>query len=196
MSSVNNVAVRILPEAQIDASLDAKLRAYLIELFPNWDSIFRTRRAWHEATPVFTVLATDASENVVGHVAVVERAISTEWNVRYAAASFQGVSVLPPYRRQGLASRLLDAALDESRRLGYQFAILFCREPLVKFYERNGWKLPYDPMIMWRDRELPVHMQSDYPMYRELTSQPIPEGQLDVHNPFDYPASLGKKETS
>ena len=188
MSSENNVAVQILPEAQIDASLDAKLRAYLIELFPNWASIFQTRRAWHDATPVFTVLATDESENVVGHVAVVERTISTEWNVRFAAASFQGVSVCPSRQRQGIAPRLLKTALEESRRRGYKFAILFCREPLVKFYERNGWKLPYDPMIMWRDRELPIHMQSDYPMYRELTSEPIPEGELDVHNPFDYPA--------
>ncbi len=181
-----------MSEARIDASLDAKIRAYLIEIFPHWAPIFRRRRAWHDAVPVFTVLATDASDAVVGHVAVVERTIATEWNVRYEAASFQGVSVLPERRGRGLASRLLQTALDESRRRGFPFAILFCREPLVKFYERNGWKLPYDSMIMWRDRELPIHMQSDYPMYRELTRQKLPEGPLDVHNPFEYPPSFQK----
>ena len=184
MSSEQQITIQTLSEEQIDAALDAKLRKHLCEIFPNWASVFNTRRAWHDAVPVFTILATDASGEIVGHIAVVERTITTEWNARFAVASIQGVSVDPSYRGTGLSARLLDAALEEWRKLGYLYAILFCRKPLVPFYERNGWKLPHDPMIMWRDRELPIHMQSDYPMYQELTSEPLPEGQIDVHNPF------------
>ena len=164
MPSEEQISVAIIPEFEVDEALDAKLRAFLCELFPNWESIFKTRRTWHDAKPIFTVLATDKNGAIAGHVAIVERTISTEWNCRYPVASVQGVSVAP--------------------NLGYPYAILFCREPLVQFYSRLGWRLPYDPMIMWRDRELPIHMQSDYPMYYELTQEPFPGGSIDVHNPF------------
>ena len=184
MSFDHSATIRVLPESEIDRALDERLRAFLCELFPNWESIFQTRRAWHDAAPVFTALATDEYDNIVGHVAIVERRVSTEWNARFPVASAQGVSVAPAFRKTGLSTRLLDAAIEESRRRGYLYAILFCRRPLVHFYQRNGWKLPYDSMIMWKDRDLPIHMQSDYPMYRELTSRPLPEGPLDVHNPF------------
>lgn len=181
---IETIKIEVIAESDIDEELDASIRLFLREIFPNWDKIFRERRAWHDATPEFTALATAPNGAIVGHVAVVERTITTEWNCRFPAASVQGVSTLPAFREEGLASALLKRALEESKRRGYLYAILFCREALVRFYEKNQWKLPYDSMIMWRDRELPIHMQSDYPMYRELTKTPLPEGQLDVHNPF------------
>lgn len=195
---VEAATLRTLDESQIDAATDREIRRFLVETFPNWADIFRTRRAWHDARPVRTVLATvppsdannaarligDAPFRVVGHVAVVERAITTCWNWRYAVAGVQGVSVAPEFRKTGLSTRLLDVALAESTKLGYPFAVLFCREPLVPFYERNGWRLPNDSMIMWKDRELPIHMQSNCPMYRELSGETFPEGPIDVHNPF------------
>lgn len=184
-----SATIQTLDESQIDATRDREIRRFLVETFPNWADIFRTRRAWHDARPVRTVLATvpasdDAPFRVVGHVAVVERAITTCWNWRYAVAGIQGVSVAPEFRKTGLSTRLLDVALAESTALGYPFAVLFCREPLVPFYERNGWRLPNDSMIMWKDRELPIHMQSNCPMYRELSGETFPEGPIDVHNPF------------
>ena len=190
---VEAATIQTLDESQIDATLDCEIRRFLVETFPNWADIFRTRRAWHDARPVRTVLATvpaSAAEpnavgfRVVGHVAVVERTVTTCWNWRYAVAGIQGVSVAPEFRKTGLSTRLLDVALAESTALGYPFAVLFCREPLVPFYERNGWRLPNDSMIMWKDRELPIHMQSNCPMYRELSGETFPEGPIDVHNPF------------
>ena len=197
---LESATIRTLDESQIDATLDREIRRFLVETFPNWVDIFRTRRAWHDARPVRTVLATvpasepspESSEpsgvgvdfRVVGHVAVVERTVTTCWNWRYAVAGVQGVSVAPDFRKTGLSTRLLDVALAESTALGYPFAVLFCREPLVPFYERNGWRLPNDSMIMWKDRELPIHMQSNCPMYRELSGETFPEGPIDVHNPF------------
>lgn len=193
---VEAATIRTLDESQIDATLDREIRRFLVDTFPNWADIFRTRRAWHDARPVRTVLATVPSAptsesepsgvgfRVVGHVAVVERTVTTCWNWRYAVAGVQGVSVAPEFRKTGLSTRLLDVALAESTALGYPFAVLFCREPLVPFYERNGWRLPNDSMIMWKDRELPIHMQSNCPMYRELSDETFPEGPIDVHNPF------------
>ena len=195
---VEAATIQTLDESQIDATLDREIRRFLVDTFPNWADVFRTRRAWHDARPVRTVLATvptsatsnaESAQNevdfrVVGHVAVVERTVTTCWNWRYAVAGVQGVSVAPDFRKTGLSTRLLDAALAESVALGYPFAVLFCREPLVPFYERNGWRLPNDSMVMWKDRELPIHMQSNCPMYRELSDETFPEGPIDVHNPF------------
>ncbi len=184
MTSERPVNIEILPESRIDPTLDAKLRVYLSAIFPNWASIFKTCRMWHDAKPVFTVLARTSDGEIAGHVAVVERMITTDWNARSPVASVQGVSVAEPFRKTGLSVKLLDVTLDESRRRGYKHAILYCREPLVHFYERNGWRLSEDSMVMWRDREYPIHMQSNCPMYRELTDEPFPEGPIDVHNPF------------
>ena len=101
-------AIQTLDESQIDATLDREIRRFLVDTFPNWADIFRTRRAWHDARPVRTVLATVPSSapsnaeparnevdfRVVGHVAVVERAITTCWNWRYAVVLREGVSCL------------------------------------------------------------------------------------------------------
>ena len=182
--AIDRIRIDVLEEADVDKTLDLRLREFLCRIFPNWESVFRTRRAWHDAPPVYTALARDPSGNIAGHVAVVERTITTNWNFRYLVASVQGGSVAESYRKTGLSTRLLDVALEEARRRRYPFAILFCREPLVHFYERNGWKLPDDSMIMWRDRELPIHMQSNCPMYRELGEERFPEGPIDVHNPL------------
>jgi len=177
--------IELIPESQIDGELDKKLRAFLSEIFPEWSEIFQIHRAWHEAVPVFSAVAFDSNRQIIGHVGVVERTISTCWNWRYTVASFQGVSVHPNCRKTGLGKQLLKMALHQSTVQGYPFAILFCREPLVPFYQANGWLLPEDSMIMWRDRELPVHMRSNCPMYRQLAGQKWPEGPIDVHNPFD-----------
>ncbi|MEV7617771.1 GNAT family N-acetyltransferase [Streptomyces sp. NPDC089799] len=51
-----------------------------------------------------------------------------------------GVAVAPDLRGQGLARLVVDAALDHARTLGPRHGLLFCRPPLVPFYERLGWQ--------------------------------------------------------
>lgn len=184
-SALTGVTVELLLESRIDPTLDRAIRNYLTGIFPEWGPVFAERRAWHDASPVFTILARRHNE-IVGHIGVVERTISSCWNWRYLVASFQGVSVAPALRKTGLSILLLEKALAASVARGYPFAILFCREPLVHFYQRNGWSLPDDSMIMWRDRDLPIAMRSNCPMYRLLADVPLPEGPIDVHNPFEY----------
>lgn len=52
-----------------------------------------------------------------------------------------GVAVAPDTRGQGLARLVVDAALDHARTMGPQHALLFCRPPLVGLYQRLGWHL-------------------------------------------------------
>lgn len=52
-----------------------------------------------------------------------------------------GVAVAPDMRGQGLARLVVAAALDHARTMGPQHALLFCRPPLVQLYQRLGWHL-------------------------------------------------------
>lgn len=179
------VQFEIVPEEMIGPELDRKLVRYLSGLFPEWGAVFAKERAWHDARPVWTTLARNG-DSIVGHVAAVERTITTGWNWRYKVASVQGVSVLPDWRNRGIGRKLLDLTLDEARRRHYPFAIIFCKEPLVPYYQSLGWRLPDDSMIMWKDRALPIAMRSNCPMFQTLADTPFPEGPIDVHNPFGF----------
>ena len=185
-----------LDENAIDAALDVRIREHLSRCFPDSPDKFQKYRVWHNLSPEYTVLVRqcDLSEightlrkneeaSVIGHVAVVIRTITTTWNWRYNAASIQGVSVAEEFRHTGLATRMVEHALNEAKRRGYLYAVLFCKEPLVPFYESLGWRLTDDSVIMWNEQDCPITMRSNCPMVKELTGQPFPEGPVDVHNP-------------
>lgn len=50
-----------------------------------------------------------------------------------------GVAVAPGMQGQGLARRVVAAALDHARTMGPEHALLFCRPPLEPLYQRLGW---------------------------------------------------------
>ncbi|MFJ4526377.1 GNAT family N-acetyltransferase [Streptomyces sp. NPDC088810] len=52
-----------------------------------------------------------------------------------------GVAVAPGMQGQGLARLVVTTALEHARTMGPQHALLFCRPPLVPFYQRLGWHL-------------------------------------------------------
>ncbi|GHT13120.1 hypothetical protein FACS1894170_08740 [Planctomycetales bacterium] len=174
--------ISLVEEDGIDAPLDAAVRVLLCQCFPAWSSIFEKHRTWHSSPPIFTLIASDKGQTV-GHIAVVVRTITTTWNFRYNVASIQGVCVSPDNRHSGLATEMLHMALDEIKRRGFLFAILFCKEHLISFYTSLGWKLADDSVVMRNKDDLPITMRSNCPMYYELGNETLPEGPLDVHSP-------------
>lgn len=174
--------LEIVDEKNMTAELDARIREALRACFPDWQDIFQERRTWHSTPPIFSVVAKEG-EKIIGHIAGVVRTITTTWNFRYNVVSIQGVCVLPEARHTGLAHQMLRMALDETAERGFLFAILYCKEHLVPFYTSQGWKLADDSIVMWNQRDLPISMRSNCPMYYELGDVPLPEGPLDVHSP-------------
>jgi len=189
-----------LDESEIHAALDSRIREHLRFCFPDSPEKFQLHRVWHNTKPEYTVICRAGgakcpplstvlgdrkleNDTVIGHVAVVIRTITTTWNWRYNVASMQGVSVAPEFRKSGLAAQMLERALDEAKKRGYLYAILFCKEPLVAFYEKQGWRLTDDSVIMRNEQDCPIKMRSNCPMYKELTETPFPEGPVDVHHP-------------
>jgi len=174
--------VEIVEEADLQPDEDRQIRELLCLCFPEWTEIFCLHRQWHSTSPIFSVLVREKGQ-IVGHIAIVVRTITTTWNFRYNVASIQGVCVAPDKRHAGLACRMLHEALREADRRGFLFAILYCKEYLVPYYIAQGWKLADDSVVMWNSRDLPIAMRSNCPMYYELSDVPLPEGPLDVHSP-------------
>jgi len=175
-------SIEIVEEDNLQPDEDRQIRELLCLCFPDWAETFRHSRLWHSTPPIYSVIAR-RGEQIIGHIAVVIRTVTTTWNFRYNVASIQGVSVVPDHRRTGLARRLLQVALQEAARRGFLFAILYCKEFLVTYYTSQGWRLADDSVVMWNSRDLPISMQSNCPMYYELKNVPFPEGPLDVHSP-------------
>ena len=177
-----DLPIEIFEENDLQSDDDWQMRELLCFCFPEWSDIFRQHRIWHSTPPIYSVIIREKGQ-IIGHIAVVVRTITTTWNFRYNVASIQGVCIAPKKRRAGLARRLLQAALQEAERRGFLFAILYCKEFLVPYYLSQGWKLADDSIVMWNSRDLPISMQSNCPMYYELGEVLFPEGPLDVHSP-------------
>jgi predicted N-acetyltransferase YhbS len=64
----------------------------------------------------------------------------TVGGVDIEAVGVGGVAVAPDVRGQGLARRVVGAAVEHARTMGPERALLFCRPPLVGLYERLGWR--------------------------------------------------------
>ena len=174
--------IEIVEEHDFQLDEDRQIRELLCLCFPDWAEIFRHCRLWHNTPPIYSVIVRQEGQ-IIGHIAVVVRTITTTWNFRYNVASIQGVCIAPDKRGSGLAHRLLQKALQEATQRGFLFSILYCKEFLVPFYASQGWKLADDSVVMWNSRDLPISMRSNCPMYYELTDVPFPEGPLDVHSP-------------
>ena len=50
-----------------------------------------------------------------------------------------GVDVLPEFRRQGLAERLLKQVIADAKKEGRKGLVLTCKERLVHYYEKLGF---------------------------------------------------------
>lgn len=49
------------------------------------------------------------------------------------------LAVLPEYRKQGIARRLMSHFADEARQQGKQNILLMCKQHLIAYYERMGF---------------------------------------------------------
>ena len=54
--------------------------------------------------------------------------------------SIFGLDVIPEYQHQGLASRLMEHLIEDAREKGRKGLTLTCKDRLIDFYERFGYK--------------------------------------------------------
>ena len=75
------------------------------------------------------------------------------------------VAVHPDRRGQGIGEKLLDALLDEARKLGLREAMLMCQESLIGWYDRVGFRetgLVHDEHggVRWHDMAMRLNAQT------------------------------------
>jgi len=163
------IDIRVIEDAgHLDDGLDAAIRRTLAICYPHHRDMFSRTRHWRGHIAAYRVIAIDADGStsptvvvtntpavrtpvdtpamtaptdapiVAAHVAVVDRTIRVgDASVR--AAGIAQVAALPPYRKTGLIDRVLARTIDEAMQRGFDMGLLFCREPVRRVYERNGW---------------------------------------------------------
>ena len=116
----------------------------------------------------------------LGQVGIIERQI-TCGGVPVRVAGIQSLAVAPDWRRSGLSQRLMTAAMQEARRRGMGFGLLFCVPELEGFYARMGWRR-IDRAVAMRDaagRPVPLTAKN-ISMELALAGDPLPPGPIDL----------------
>ncbi len=96
-------------------------------------------------------------------------------------AGIQSLAVAPDWRRSGLSQRLMTAGMDEARRRGTPFGLLFCVPELDGFYARLGWRR-IERAVTMRDeagRTVPLTAKN-IAMELALADDPLPPGPIDL----------------
>ena len=168
-----------IPEADISPALDQAIRRMLCECFPADAEAFSRARCWHESSPAYTVVCRER-DRVLGHVAIVERQIACG-PTPLLVAGVQSLAVVPAARRTGLSGQLMNRAMDEARRRGIPWGLLFCVPDLSAFYGRLGWRKIDRPVTMQDEHGRPTALPAkNIAMVLDLSSARLPDGPLDL----------------
>jgi len=88
----------------------------------------------------------DADGRAASHVGILKHTVSAGGQA-VVVGGVGGVVTVPEAQGHGYAQRLMrHAAAYMCEELGVEFGFLFCRDQLVAFYERLGWRLVTGPV--------------------------------------------------
>lgn len=170
---------RIVDETQIDEKLDAELRRGLTIAFPKYEQTFQRHR-YIACEPAYRVIIEDG-EMVIAQVAIIDRTV-TVGSEPLRVAGVGLVYVLPDYRKKGYSSPVLAASMEEAKRQGYDFGMLFTSVPKIsKVYLDHGWVQILDRQVTCiesDDNEVDLGPERAK-MYYVLDNPDFPDG--DIH---------------
>lgn len=171
---------RISDEAAIGPELDAAIKIGLCVAFPADVSVYSRVRAWHDSWPSYTLTLQDG-DDAAAHIAVVDRTVRVGEEASVRVAGLQNVYALPQYRGRGLAVQGLQLAMDEARRRGFDFGLLFCIPPLEKVYAPLGWLgAGGRDIVRVEDGEEKPLPAKNICMYFPLGDRPFPDGPIHL----------------
>jgi predicted N-acetyltransferase YhbS len=173
--------IRIMPEHAITPTQDRAIRELLCACFPADAASFNRSRGWHASMPLYSILL-DNNGILCAHVGVVDRTIRAG-NEPVRVAGIQNVGVHPACRGQGLADRIMIAAMNEARTRGFDCGLLYCVPRLEKVYQRTGWITLPGAAITCRDHLTGQTVQipsKNIAMYHPLKLAAFPAGPIDL----------------
>jgi nodulation protein A len=172
--------IRIIDEDQITSGLDREIKDGLCRCFPPDVEVFSKSRAWHGSSPAFTVIGLEAGK-IVAHVGIVDRTIRVA-DVLIRVAGIQNVFVLPEWQKRSLSAEVMNSAMAEASRHGFDCGLLYCIPELEKVYCRCGWQRIADRDITRIDennQELPIPGKN-IAMFYPLQLTTFPDGAIHL----------------
>jgi predicted N-acetyltransferase YhbS len=83
---------------------------------------------------------------LISHLGIVERRVVAVGGQPIQLSGIGGVITHPAWRRRGIASAVLEQAVEFIRNeLTAEFCLLLCREEIAPLYARFGWKCVEGP---------------------------------------------------
>jgi predicted N-acetyltransferase YhbS len=139
---------------QLPPVLAAQVRAFQRIQWPFLDQ--RSDLLWDFAArpdaPAHFVIA--EGEVLISHACVNRRRIEVQ-NQPLEVFGLSSVFTYPAWRGEGYAGQVVDAATDYLRASPADMAMLFCGEPLEKFYAQRGWSAAREAHILFGTRDSP-----------------------------------------
>jgi len=171
--------IAYLPDASVDAALDAEIRTLLTTCFKKpQDTIFATQRYFREPYPDRWV-SRDAEGRLVAHIGVHAKTVQAA-GIIHPIAGIAEVCVHPDYRGQGTVGRMLEIVHDRMRAAGRDFALLF-GNPAI--YRSSGY-VAVDNLV--HDADKPggdTRREPIAALVRPLTDIPWPAGEVYLPGP-------------
>ena len=164
-----------------DADREA-LRALSLAVYPPGESAGSTGRQIEWAAAEWCVLVTDAHEGLVSYVGISLR------DARYDGRSVRvggigGVKTHPASRRRGLAAAGIGRAVEFFReQAAVGFAVLVCRDHLVAYYRRLGWR-EFAGTLLVRQRGASVEFTFNRVMTCAIGRAAPEAGTIDLQGP-------------
>jgi GNAT superfamily N-acetyltransferase len=181
--TMDRLVFEVVDDKAVSTELDRRIRDTLVACFPADEEHFSRDRSWH-TRPTWLVVALDSDGTVAAHCAMVERTVAVGGHARVTVAGVQGFSVLPGWRGTGLSDRIMERAIEESRRRAVDAGLLFCLPELEKVYARTGWRT-IDTAVSMRENDgasAPIPGKN-IAMAISLGIPAFPSGDIDLMGP-------------
>ena len=126
--------------------------------------------------PELSLVAEDGGE-IVGHIMLTKNKIVDD-NLSYDSLTLAPLSVLPPFKNQGIGSHLINKALDEAKKRGFKSVIVLGHP---EYYSKFGFKAASNWEIT-----CPFPVPSEAFMAIEL----VKNGLAEINGKVKYPAEF------
>ncbi|KKD60089.1 GNAT family acetyltransferase [Grimontia sp. AD028] len=128
--------IQYLPDSEVNASIDAKIRALLSKSFlNNNDSEHFAQHRYYKEMPQHRYMAWEGDE-LAAHIAVHEKQVSID-GIEYSIAGIAEVCVNQAFRGQGLVKQILKEVHQHRLAAGDDFALLFGE---AEIYSSSGYE--------------------------------------------------------
>jgi GNAT superfamily N-acetyltransferase len=140
ISEQTGVKFYIIDESEVGHQLENDICNALTVCFPADKEIF-SRCSWWHSKPSWRIIAFSGINNLVGHIAMIERQITVGDDVAsFLIGGVQSVFVVPEKRGKGISAKLMELAMQHAKDRKLDCGILFCIPELEKCYAKSGWQ--------------------------------------------------------